>query len=193
SLEAEYIAFASVGGAVGTFGGVAPVRGIGLPPGLPRIDLAGVTLDTVGPGGPTLGPSRLLAFGRTLGTGNPDNGVNQPIGRGAPGARPRTGTPVREGWRVLPHEGVGLPAADVQRIISRGIATASATRAQIRLPIGVRTRMVFAVADTTGAVLGLYRMPDATFFSIDVAVAKARNGSYYTDPAALQPAHPLPR
>ena len=39
--------------------------------------------------------------------------------------------------------------------------------------------MVFAVTDTTGDVLGLYRMPDATIFSIDVAVAKARNTSYY--------------
>jgi uncharacterized protein GlcG (DUF336 family) len=47
--------------------------------------------------------------------------------------------------------------------------------------------MVFAVTDTTGEILGLYRMHDATVFSIDVAVAKARNVAYYTDPAALQP------
>ena len=45
--------------------------------------------------------------------------------------------------------------------------------------------MVFAVADSTGEVLGLFRMPDATVFSIDVAVAKARNVAYYTDPAQL--------
>jgi uncharacterized protein GlcG (DUF336 family) len=192
SLEAEYIAFASVGGAVGTLGGVAPVPGVGLPSGLPRIDLAGVTLDTVGPGGPILGPSRLLAFGRTLGTGNPDDGANQPIGTGASTDLTRDGKPVPDGWLVLPRDGVGLTAAEVQRIISQGIATASATRAQIRLPIGVRTRMVFAVADTTGAVVGLFRMPDATFFSIDVAVAKARNVSYYTDPAALQPRDRVP-
>ncbi|MBI2478425.1 MAG: heme-binding protein, partial [Planctomycetia bacterium] len=36
-----------------------------------------------------------------------------------------------------------------------------------------------------GNVLGLYRMPDATFFSIDVAVAKARNTAYYADTADL--------
>ena len=47
--------------------------------------------------------------------------------------------------------------------------------------------MVFAVTDKTGDVLGLYRMPDATFFSIDVAVAKARNVAYYADPTQLQP------
>jgi uncharacterized protein GlcG (DUF336 family) len=47
--------------------------------------------------------------------------------------------------------------------------------------------MVFAVTDTSGEVLGLYRMPDSTVFSIDVAVAKARNVSYYADPTDLQP------
>jgi uncharacterized protein GlcG (DUF336 family) len=47
--------------------------------------------------------------------------------------------------------------------------------------------MVLAVTDTQGNVLGLFRMPDATVFSIDVAVAKARNTSYYADAAALQP------
>ena len=48
--------------------------------------------------------------------------------------------------------------------------------------------MVIAVADTAGNVLGLFRMPDATVFSIDVAVAKARNTAYYADPTALQKA-----
>jgi uncharacterized protein GlcG (DUF336 family) len=52
--------------------------------------------------------------------------------------------------------------------------------------------MVFAVADARGEVLGLFRMPDATVFSIDVAVAKARNVAYYDDPAQLQPADQLP-
>jgi uncharacterized protein GlcG (DUF336 family) len=45
--------------------------------------------------------------------------------------------------------------------------------------------MTFAVTDSTGEVLGLYRMPDSTVFSIDVAVAKARNLAYYNDPAQL--------
>src|SRR6185369_3779218 len=63
---------------------------------------------------------------------------------------------------------------------------ANKTRAAIRLPAGQRTKMVIAVADKAGNVLGLYRMPDATIFSIDVAVAKARNTAYYADPAALQ-------
>ena len=53
--------------------------------------------------------------------------------------------------------------------------------------------MVFAVTDSTGEVLGLYRMPDATVFSIDVAVAKARNVAYYDDPAQLTADRPACR
>ena len=45
--------------------------------------------------------------------------------------------------------------------------------------------MVFAVTDLDGNVVGLFRMPDATVFSIDVAVAKARNVAYYADPTQL--------
>jgi uncharacterized protein GlcG (DUF336 family) len=40
--------------------------------------------------------------------------------------------------------------------------------------------MTIAVTDLNGAVLGLHRMPDATVFSIDVAVAKARNVIYFS-------------
>ena len=73
-----------------------------------------------------------------------------------------------------------LSAADVRQILDRAIATANQTRAMIRLPIGSRARMVIAVTDIDGTVLGLHRMPDATFFSIDVAVAKARNMVYFS-------------
>ena len=89
------------------------------------------------------------------------------------------------GWST-PHAGVGITAAEVATIIAHGIAEANQVRAAIRLPLGDRTRMVFAVTDSTGEVLGLFRMPDATVFSIDVAVAKARNVAYYADPAQLQ-------
>jgi uncharacterized protein GlcG (DUF336 family) len=46
--------------------------------------------------------------------------------------------------------------------------------------------MVLAVADTNGEILGFYRMPDATIFSIDVSLAKARNMAYYSD-GSLRP------
>ena len=47
---------------------------------------------------------------------------------------------------------------------------------------GASAIMVLAVADADGNVLGLYRMHDSTIFSIDVAVAKARNTVYYAGP-----------
>jgi uncharacterized protein GlcG (DUF336 family) len=56
-------------------------------------------------------------------------------------------------------------------------------RAGIRLPLEARTAMVLAVTDTNGTLLGLYRMPDATVFSIDVAVAKSRNVNYFSSPS----------
>ena len=49
--------------------------------------------------------------------------------------------------------------------------------------------MAISVTDLNGEVLALYRMPDATVFSIDVAVSKARNVVYFSsstvDPADL--------
>jgi uncharacterized protein GlcG (DUF336 family) len=184
--EAEYIAFAALGGSaqagysIGTVGGVPPVPGIGLPFG--RIDLVGITLDIFGPGG-VQGPQNLVTYGSTLTPGTV-NGNNLPL---TPGGPPTTlaGQTVADGWLVAPHDGVGVSAADVVRIVEQGIAQADITRAAIRLPLGSRTRMVFAVTDSTGAVLGIYRMPDATIFSIGVAVAKARNVAYYDDPTQL--------
>jgi uncharacterized protein GlcG (DUF336 family) len=193
SLEAEYIAFAAAGGSsmagyqIGTIAGVPPVPGFDLPFG--RIDLVGITLDIYGPHG-LQGPQILVNFGRNLGTGDPFSGVDEPVN--SSGATLLPGTMPSSGWLVTPHAGGGLTAADVIRIIGQGIAQANQTRAAIRLPLGNRTKMVFAVTDEAGDVLGLYRMPDATIFSEDVAVAKARNVAYYDDAAALQPQDQIP-
>ncbi|MFT7639105.1 MAG: hypothetical protein ACI9G1_000834 [Pirellulaceae bacterium] len=46
--------------------------------------------------------------------------------------------------------------------------------------------MVFAIADRTGELLGVYRMLDATVFSIDVSIAKARNTAYHADPVDVR-------
>ena len=88
--------------------------------------------------------------------------------------------PAPDGDLVAPQDGSALSASQVRQILDRAIATANQTRAAIRLPIGSRTRMVIAVTDIDGTVLGLHRMSDATFFSIDVAVAKARNMVYFS-------------
>ncbi|HKI32738.1 MAG TPA: hypothetical protein VKA46_12880 [Gemmataceae bacterium] len=193
SLQAEYIAFAALGGSsaagysIGSLGGVAPLPGFDLPSG--RIDLGGITLPIFGPGG-TQGPQTLAGYGLTLGQGNPNSGSNHVVDR--ENDTLLNGEPVPSGWLVLPHAGGGLSAGDVTQMIDQGIAQANLTRAAIRLPLGSTTRMVFAVSDPQGDLLGLYRMPDATIFSEGVAVAKARNVAYYDDPSQLQPADQVP-
>src|SRR5439155_18184166 len=123
------------------------------------------------------------AYGKALGQGTV-NGTDQPVTTG--GATALNGLPVPVGWLVAPHDGAGVTASDVNNIITAGFVQATKTRAAIRLPLDSRTRMVFAVADRNGDIVGLFRMPDPTVFSIDVAVAKARNVAYYADPAQLQ-------
>jgi uncharacterized protein GlcG (DUF336 family) len=73
----------------------------------------------------------------------------------------------------------GLSAADVTQILNNAESTANTTRAAIRLPLGSKTRMVIAVADLDGTIIGLRRMQDSTVFSIDVAATKARNMVYF--------------
>ncbi|MFY8201965.1 MAG: dockerin type I domain-containing protein, partial [Pirellula staleyi] len=196
ALEAEFIAFFAAGGTVaGTnpmkvteFEGQAPSRGaFGGING--RIDLVGITLEIYGPT-PTrqntaTGQQQVFQVGRKNGGGRGTNsGVDQKVSPG--GALALPGQNVPEGWLVNPHNSSvdAIFASDVNSIIQQGINEANKTRAAIRLDLntfkaGAKTKMVFAVTDSTGEVLGLYRMPDATVFSIDVAVAKARNTSYY--------------
>ena len=95
---------------------------------------------------------------------------------------PQPGSPAPEGWLDGPRAGTALTAADVTTIVQNAIDTAQRTRAQIRLPVGTRASMVISVADLDGSVLGVYRMPDSTIFSIDVAVTKARNVVYFSGP-----------
>lgn len=111
--------------------------------------------------------------------------VDPPTGPGDPAAGAVVGGPFAggcapEGYLVGPDSGLGLSAGEVGGIVASAVAAAERTRAVIRLPIGSRTRMVIAVTDLDGRVLALYRMSDATVFSADVAVAKARNVLHFT-------------
>ncbi|MGH9858862.1 MAG: heme-binding protein [Candidatus Acidiferrales bacterium] len=113
------------------------------------------------------------------------------VGPGAPGGAYVVGPvaspgPVPDGDLVTPVAGGsgGLSAAEVRTVVDAAVAVADQTRAVIRLPSGSRARMVIAVSDLDGTILGLHRMPDATVFSIDVAVAKARNLVYLSGAAA---------
>lgn len=89
---------------------------------------------------------------------------------------------VPDGYLIGPFGSPELSQAEVERIVNQSIDTANRARAAIRLPLGSRTRMMIAVADLRGALLALFRMPDATIFSIDVSVAKARNMSFFVGP-----------
>lgn len=196
TLEAEFKAFIAVGGSTmaGVPGNVPIGNAPALPPGfdLPsaRIDLVGITLDAVGPGG-IKGPENLVRYAQRFNVGIA-NGQNLAVGldNGVP-VQLKAGKPAPEGWLVTPHDGVGISAEEVSDIILRGINQAIQTRAAIR-EIGNTAKMVFAVSDREGNIVGLYRMPDATVFSIDVAVAKARNVNYYADPNLLQPEDQVP-
>ncbi|MFK8114588.1 MAG: hypothetical protein AB8B91_20470 [Rubripirellula sp.] len=209
-LEAEFAAFiAAAGGGivVGNHNFARDVSGFNANlPALPnfvlpngRIDLVGITLEIYGPN-PTRthrmpGIDRLLQVGQmNFGGTSFVSGTLQPVNMG--GDLLLDGKPVPQEWLVAPHSSTvdpGLTAEVVDQIITTGIEEANRTRAAIRLDLdngfrpGARTRMVLSVTDTSGELLGLYRMPDATIFSIDVAVAKARNTAYYADPLALQP------
>ncbi|MCZ2343827.1 MAG: heme-binding protein [Bacteroidales bacterium] len=198
SLEAEYMAFAAVGGSAGS--GFAFPGAIGNAPALPaafntvpfaRIDLVGITLDVFGPGG-SQGPSRLFQIGQAIGIGSV-SGKLLPVGNDASGAPVffNAGQPVPEGWLVVPHDGVGVTAAEATTMVLNGITQANQTRAAIR-QIGSVAKFVIAVSDLEGNVIALYRMPDATVFSIDVAVTKSRNAAYYANPLELQPIDQVP-
>ncbi len=211
--EAEYIAFAAVGGSaaggfqIGALGGVAPLPEIVLPAG--RIDLVGVTLDVFGPGG-TSGITNLKKFAATYGTGvvngilepflapNAANQVPTNANTLIPGVGPmvtlENGTPVPEGFIVTPHAAAdgSMTAAQVMQIIQSAVQQSEITRAAIRLPLDTPTSQTITVTSDTGEILGLFRMPDSTVFSIDVSVAKARNVDYYNNANTLQPQDEVP-
>jgi uncharacterized protein GlcG (DUF336 family) len=162
----EYVAFAAA--AMAAAGGPnAATDGVGFPafpaPGI--VTIAGITLpfvnQTSAPSGVTPGTFNLAFFsvGPQASPGVPPEGD----------LIPETNGPVG-----------GLTASDVAQLITNAIATANTTRAQIRLPIGVKAKMAIAVSDLDGTLIGLYRMSDSTIFSIDVAATKARNVIYFS-------------
>ena len=141
-------------------------------PGAVYID--GFRLPFVNPITRPPGTTFLNSFGGTIIPGRNLLAPFQPLlaGRAAP-----------EGWLVGPKPSSTLTADEVRTIIDHAVARANVTRAQIRLPLGRRTKMVISVSDLDGNILGLFRMPDATVFSIDVAATKARNVVYFSSPS----------
>jgi uncharacterized protein GlcG (DUF336 family) len=204
ALEAEWMAFASAAGdmpATANINGIGRAGNIGFGPLYQeQINLVGVQVEAFGPNptnGQLGGIPLLLQVGATSGRSTPSPSADQPIDT--------TGTrlygasrPVPVGWIVAPHASADglISQADVINIITQGIVQAQQTRSAIReapipgdvnLSPGPRSEMILSVGDEQGNVLGLYRMPGATVFSLDVAVAKARNVSYVSNASQLQP------
>ena len=84
---------------------------------------------------------------------------------------PNTGLPAAE----------SLTVADVTSIIDTAAARAAETRAGIRQPIGANVVVYITVVDADGDLLGAFRMGDATNFSYDVAIQKARTAAFFSD------------
>jgi uncharacterized protein GlcG (DUF336 family) len=85
-----------------------------------------------------------------------------------------------------------LTAAEVARVISYAADRVRTTRAGIRLPIGIRMEAFITVVNNpnqpgvTPWVLGAFRTGEATLFSWDVAVQKARTTLFFsTDTIAM--------
>lgn len=82
-----------------------------------------------------------------------------------------------------------LTADEVRTILSNAAARARVTRAGIRLPAGQAAQVFIAVVSNPArdgqppAVLGVFRTPDATVFSWDVAVQKARTAVFFSNHA----------
>ncbi len=182
-IEAEYIAAETATNSTN----IPDLDDIRFPnlPGEGRIDLVGITLESFGPHPFTL--STFLAFGQSKFAPGMVSGENQPVTKGGTPTMPTiSGMAVPEGWLVSPKASTELTAQEVEDFINNGVEEAKLVRSAIRLPLGQRSRMVLGVTDLEGEIVGLFRMEDATFFSIDVAVAKARNVAYYDDPAEVK-------
>lgn len=153
-----------------------------------RINLGGIALQSFGPQAGPLGIQTLFNLMAALGPGQV-NGTNQVVSPdGTTTLLP--GKPQAAGWLVPATDGTILSAADVTRIVNQGVQQALRTRAQIRIPT-TYARLIFCVTDTNGAILGLYRMPDALCDALDVTPAKARNSYYYAS-GELQPQDRVP-
>lgn len=80
-----------------------------------------------------------------------------------------------------------LKATEVRRILAQAAARASTTRAGIRLPAGQSAQVFITVVsnpNVDGAapeILGTFRTADATIFSWDVSVQKARTAVFFSN------------
>ena len=126
--------------------------------------------------------TNITCIRRTL-RGRPPGSAPGLVSSGAFIVQPRDGLQAPEGYVLGPRGSSvagGLSVDEVRSIIDRSVEVAFRTRAMIRLPINQPARMTISISDESGAILALYRMPDGTVFSSDVAMTKARNAYYFS-------------
>jgi len=126
--------------------------------------------------------TNIACIRRTLQT-RPPGSSGGSLSSGTFVVQPRDGLQAPEGYLIGPRASTvagGLSLDEVRRIVERSADVSLRTRAMIRLPITQPARMTISVSDDSGAILALYRMPDGTVFSSDVAMTKARNAYYFS-------------
>jgi uncharacterized protein GlcG (DUF336 family) len=74
-----------------------------------------------------------------------------------------------------------ITATDVRTLIQQAANAASTIRAGIRQPKGVAEQVWISVVDTDGNICGSFRTFDATPFSFDVHVQKARTSAFFSN------------
>ncbi len=78
----------------------------------------------------------------------------------------------------------GLTAAESAALLEEAFKIMARARGQIRQPLDSRAQVSISLVDTTGAVLGVVRAPDAPLFGTDVSLQKARTVAYFSGPTA---------
>jgi uncharacterized protein GlcG (DUF336 family) len=76
--------------------------------------------------------------------------------------------------------GQNLTVNDELQIITQAVSEAESIRGAIRVPNDVPAQVYVAVTDLSGNILAVANTPDATNFSFDVAVQKARTAAYFS-------------
>jgi uncharacterized protein GlcG (DUF336 family) len=73
-----------------------------------------------------------------------------------------------------------LSKKNLLQIVSQAITEAESIRGAIRVPSDVPAQVHVAVTDTAGDILTVVATPDATNFSFDIAVQKARTSAFFS-------------
>jgi len=85
------------------------------------------------------------------------------------------------GVRRLEAANTDLSQADLDVIVAQAVASANVTPSGFRtVPVVQTTKMQIAIVARDGKLLRVFSMPDAWVGSIDIAIAKARTGAFFS-------------